>query len=253
MNVQVSLLLKLKLFSCRKTHGCLPVPVCWLVLAVMVLLPQNIAAKNTCRFVPALSRQQYTELKCTYDETTNTLTCNGESVPEVAYATSSYELKYPNKAAFVKEGISGQILHTSRSWGFSYMGGEYNGSFDEVQELSFENGRLVKIKITQNGVTEDSSYVVFSAWDKLGRPTVGQKSSGGCSTTNGKYKELRNIPVKIVYNDKSRKRITVRDYSKAQAVEPGGKCKEARVQEEESFDYPLGKAIGNDGQKICIE
>ena len=248
-NSQLPLILRLKLFLRRKTRGCLPVSINSLVLSVMLLLPADIAAKNTCRFVPALSREKFTELKCNYDDATNTLTCEGNSVAGTARSTSQYTLKYPNKTAFVQEGVFGQILHTSRTWGFS----SDNGGYDESQQLTFENGRLVRITIIPNEDINNSKQIDFSDWDKSGRPITGWQNRELCSTSKGDSIEMREIPVKITYNEKSRKRITVLDFGKAQPVELAKKCKAARLSLEESFDYPFGKAKGNDCQKICIE
>lgn len=248
-NSQLPLILRLKLFLRRKTRGCLPVSINSLVLSVMLLLPADIAAKNTCRFVPALSREKFTELKCNYDDATNTLTCEGNSVAGTARSTSQYTLKYPNKTAFVQEGVSGQILHTSRTWGFSYD----NGGYDESHQLTFENGRLVRITIIPNEDLNNSKQIDFSDWDKSGRPIAGRQNKEFCETRKGDSIEMHDIPVKITYNAKARKRITIRDFGKAQPVEPGGKCKLPNLKTEEHFDFPIGKPDGKDGQKICIE
>lgn len=248
-NSKLSSILKLKLFSCGKNHGSAPVLHYFLSILVMLLLPADIVAKDACRFVPALFREKSTEFKCNYDDAINTLTCEGNSVAGAAVYNVQYALKYPNKAAFVQESMSGQILHTSRTWGFWSV----NGSYDESHQLTFENGRLVRITIIPNEDLNNSKQIDFSDWDKSGRPIAGRQNKEFCETRKGDSIEMHDIPVKITYNAKARKRITIRDFGKAQPVEPGGKCKLPNLKTEEHFDFPIGKPDGKDGQTICIE
>lgn len=221
-------------------------------IAGLVLFSQAITAKDTCRFVPAFSKGKSEELHCKYDQDSNTLNCEGASLA-VAGARIQYVFKYPNKSAFVREAISGQIQHTFRSWRTSYQNIDRLVTLWSEDVFSYEEGRLISIETTTDGDKGPPELLTFTQWDQSGRPVAGRQNKYFCEDRQGNLSEMRDIPVRVIYNQKARKRTTVFDFSKAQPVVPGLACLESTLESEESYNAPFGKAKGNDGQKICIE
>jgi len=217
-------------------------------LMVILLLPQGVSAKDTCRFVPAESQEKFTVRKCSFNESSSTLTCDGSSPTRWDF-TEQYEIKYPNKSAFVTEGIEGVQQHSFRSFIWSIE----QGSYSEIVSLVHDNGKLLTVTTIVNDKPNEAKTITFTEWDKSGRPIAGSLSKEICEVKGGGMADVTDIPVVVKYDNKRRQRTTVIQFSKGKAASPGSACKSATVSVSESFDMPFGKPKGKAGQKICAE